>query len=71
MFKKKSDKEKMQALINFVRKDAFDAGFSYGWDAAIKALMDRMAKKENRTEENELQWEAMTNGRSTNPSEEN
>lgn len=62
MLKKKSDNNKLKALIDSIRKDAFDAGFSYGWDAALKALMDRMAKKENRTEENELQWEAMKNG---------
>lgn len=54
MFKRNPKKDKL--------KDAFDAGFSFGWDAALKALMDRMAKKENRTEENELQWEAMKNG---------
>ncbi len=60
-------------------KDAYDkwfsrgwyTGFSCGWDAAPKALKARMPKQEPPTEENELQWEAMTNGRSTNPSEEN
>lgn len=61
MFKKKSYYN-INELIGSTKKDAFDAGFSYGWDAALKALMDRIVKKENQTEENELQWEAMTNG---------
>lgn len=57
MFKRKSDNDKLKALIESIRKEAFDAGFSYGWGAALKALMDRMEKQET-----ELQWEAMTNG---------
>lgn len=57
MFKKKSDNDKMRAFIDGMMKDAFDAGFSAGWDAALKALADRVLK-----EKNELHWEAMKNG---------
>lgn len=60
MFKTKSDNDKLKALIDCIRKEAFDAGFSYGWDAALKAVIDKDRKKET---ENELQWENMRNGK--------
>lgn len=65
MFKTKSDNDKMRAFIDGMMKDAFDAGFSAGWDAALKTLVDRVLKKETQKEENKLQWEAMTNGCNT------
>ena len=71
MFKKESDNDKMRAFIDGMMKDAFDAGFSAGWDAALKALMGCIVKNETKTEESKLQWESMTNGRSTGTSEEN
>lgn len=61
MFKKKSDNDKMRAFIDGMMKDAFDAGFSAGWDAALKTLMDRIMKN-TKTEGSKLQWEAMKNG---------
>lgn len=65
MFRRKSDNDKLKALIESIRKEAFDAGFSYGWDAALTAVMDRVAKKrEAKTEESKLKWEDMRNGES-------
>lgn len=60
MFKKKSDNDKLAALLDCIRKEAFDAGFSYGWDAAMKAVIDKARKQET---ENELQWVDMRNGK--------
>ena len=65
MFRRKSDNDKLKALIESIRKEAFDAGFSYGWDAALTAVMDRVSKREAKTEESKLEWEAMTNGNAT------
>lgn len=63
MFKKKSDSDKMRAFIDGMMKDAFDAGFSAGWDAALKALIDRIVKNETKTEKSKLQWEDMRDGK--------
>ena len=63
MFKKKSDSDKMRAFIDGMMKDAFDAGFSAGWDAALKTLIDRIVKNETKTEESKLQWEDMRDGK--------
>ena len=62
MFKKKSYNN-INELIDSIKKDAFDAGFSHGWDAALKTLMDRIVKSEKQNEKNDLQWEAMKNGK--------
>lgn len=63
MFKKKSDSDKMRAFIDGMMKDAFDAGFSAGWDAALKAFIDRIVKNETKTEKSKLQWEDMRDGK--------